>query len=153
MTAVAPDGQMWKVRRRLAPRLGTETAWGRFHKRYRQTISRIGDVADADPGCLDVFGEGIVAAIGIIIALVVLIFVIIPLLVAIVDMLIVILLALVGIGARIVLRRPWIVEAARADGLAYRWRVFGWKASGTRVAKVAKQIESGEPPSMADAVL
>ena len=121
--------------------------------RYRSVVERTGDVADLDPGCLDVIGEGFVAAIGIILAIVFLIFVIIPLAVAIVDILIVVLLALLGIGARIVLRRPWVVEALRGDGMAYRWRVVGWNASGERVAAIAKQIEAGEPPSLADAVL
>jgi hypothetical protein len=151
VSAVSPDGRTWIVRRRLAPRLGSESLWGRFHKRYRKVVERTGDVADVDPGgCLDVVGEGIVAAIGVIVVVLVLIFIAIPLLVAIVDVVIVIGIALLGIGARIVLRRPWVVEASAGGGLTVRWRVVGWKASGERVDEIAKQIAVGTTPTGAE---
>jgi len=150
VSVVSPDGRNWIVRRRLAPRLGAESLWGRFHKRYRKAVEQTGDVADVDPGCLDVVGEGIVAAIGVIIVVLVLIFIAIPLLVAIVDFVIVIGIALLGIGARIVLRRPWVVEASAGGGLTFRWRVVGWKASGERVDEIAKQIAAGATPTGAE---
>jgi len=140
---VAPDGREWVVRRRWLPRLGGETLWGRFHRRFRQTVRRAGDVADADPGCLEVVGEGIVAAIAIIVFVLVLIFVAVPLLVAIVDIVILLLLALLGVLARVVLRRPWLVEARANDGTALEWKVVGWRASGEWRREMAELLQAG----------
>ena len=57
-------------------------------------------------------------------------------------------LAVLILLARVVLRRPWTVEAVRADGEVQRWQVVGWRASGRRCAAVARQIETGSmlPP-------
>jgi hypothetical protein len=144
VSVTSPDGQDWVVGRRLAPRLGNESAWARFHKRFRKVVSRTVDGVDVvDPGCLEVFGEGIVVALGVILFLLILFFVAIPLLVAVVDILIVIALALAGIAARIVFRRPWVIEARNDDDQVYRWRVVGWKASGERVGEIARILRAG----------
>lgn len=145
-SVVAADGRRWVVRRRLAPRLGTESLWGRFHRRFRQTMRRAGDAADADPGCLDVIGEGIVAAIAIVLAVLVALFVLLPLLVAVVDVVVVVALSLLGILARVVLRRPWTVEARAGDGSSLLWRVVGWRASGDQVDAVAEGLRAGVVP-------
>ena len=142
----SPDGRTWVVRRRWVPRLGAETVWGRFHRRFRQTVKRTSDVADADPGCLDLLGEGLVAAIAVVLAVIVLIFVLIPLLVAVVDVVIVLLLALLGVAGRILLRRPWTVEARADDGAVLVWRVVGWRASGEQVDRAAEHITAGAVP-------
>ena len=128
------------------PRLGAETVWGRFHRRFRRTMERTGDVADADPGCLELLGEGVVAALAIVVAVVVLLFVVIPLLVAVVDVAVVLLLALFGVAGRILLRRPWTVEARAEDGSLLVWRVVGWRASGERVDLAAERITAGDVP-------
>ncbi|HET9770367.1 MAG TPA: hypothetical protein VFS16_05720 [Acidimicrobiia bacterium] len=145
-TVTAPDGRRWVVRRRWLPRLGGETLWGRFSRRLRQTFRRAGDAADADPGCLEVLGEGFVAAIVIIVVVLALVFVFIPLLVAIVDLLFLLALALLGALARILFRRPWIVEARADDATTLRWRVTGWRASHERCVQVAQQLQAGTDP-------
>jgi hypothetical protein len=38
------------------------------------------------------------------------------------------------------------VEASGPGGLAYRWHVVGWRASGRRVAEVAEQLAAGGAP-------
>lgn len=58
---VGRDGRRWVVRRRWMPRLGTETLWGRFHRRFRKVFERVGDAADVDPGCGELLGEGNIA--------------------------------------------------------------------------------------------
>ena len=55
---------------------------------------------------------------------------------------------------KIVLRRPWWVEA-KSPGQIMRWRVRGWSESGRVVEDVAKALEAGvrEPsPSGAERV-
>jgi hypothetical protein len=145
-TVTAPDGRIWVVRRRWMPRLGHETLWGRFSRRIRKTFDRAGDAVDADPGCLEVLGEGIVAAVVIILVVLALIFVLIPLLVAIVDLVLLLLLALLSVLARILLRRPWIVEARADDGTAHRWNVTGWRASHERCIQIAQRLQAGIDP-------
>lgn len=150
-SVVAPDGRTWVVQRRWVPRLGAESLWGRFHRRFRQTMRRAGDAADIDPGCLDVIGEGLVAAIAIILTVLLVIFVVVPLLVAVVDVAVVVLLALVGLAGRVLFRRPWTVEARASDRSRLVWRVVGWRASGEQVARAAEHLAAGVVPP--DAVI
>ena len=145
-TVTAPDGRTWVVRRRWMPRLGHETLWDRFSRRFRKVFNRAGDAADADPGCLEVFGEGIAAAVVIILVVLALIFVLVPLLVAIVDVLILLVVAALGVLARILFRRPWIVEARADDGTTHRWKVPGWRASHERCTQIAHRLQTGADP-------
>ncbi len=142
----APDGRIWHVSRRVTPRLGNESLWGRFRSRYSKVVDRTGNAANVDPGWLEIFGEGIAVGIAIILAVVLLLFFIVPLLFAILDLLVVLLLGLVGIALRVALRRPWTVEANSTTGDVLRWRVVGWRRSGEKVTEVAALLESGEPP-------
>ena len=140
-----PQGATWTVRRRWVPRLGTETLWGRFHRRFRRVFDRLRpkDVDIPDPGCLELLAEGFVAGLAILVALLVAVFVVVPLLVAVVDVAIVLLLAALGVLGRIVLRRPWVVEAVRAGGdEVIRWHVVGWRASGEHRDRVAEYLAS-----------
>lgn len=142
----APNGLVWNVRRRVTPRLGDESAWGRFRSRYRKVVKRTSNLPDVDLGWLEIFGEGIAFGIGIILAIVLLAFVVIPLLVAILDVLVVLLLGAVGVALRIALRRPWTVEATSSDGDVLRWRIVGWRASGEKVTAIASELASGGRP-------
>lgn len=132
---------MWTVRRRWVPRLGRETLWGRFQRRFRRVVHRVTEGAEvADPGCLELLGEGVAVAVAVILGILLLAFVVIPLLVAVVDVLIVLLLGVLGILARILLRRPWVVEARTAGERTVFWRVVGWRASGDERDRVAEWI-------------
>ena len=45
---------------------------------------------------------------------------------------------------RVIFRRPWIVEAGRADGMGrMQWAVVGWRRSGRVIAEVAQSISVG----------
>ncbi|MGN6692754.1 MAG: hypothetical protein ACTHN0_01125 [Aquihabitans sp.] len=149
----APSGSVapleWKVKRRWIPRLGADTLWARFRRRFRKTFRRAGDAADAGDGCLDV-GDGVVAAIALIIIGLVLIFVILPALVAIVDVVILLVLALGGLVARVLFRRPWLIDARDGTGRVLRWRVVGWKASAQRVDDVRHLLADGIVPADAE---
>jgi hypothetical protein len=138
------DGRTWHVRRRWLPRLGAETIPGRFWGRIRRTVRRTTDLADGapDPGCLEIFGEGLIAGIAILLLVLLAIFVVVPVLVALLDLLVLLLLLGLGAVARVLLRRPWIVEA-RTDDEVRTWKVVGWQASGTLVDDVAQRLQAG----------
>ena len=114
-------------------------------------MRRAGDAADADPGCLEVIGEGLLAALAVLLVIAVMVFILVPMLVAIVDIVVVALLALLGLAGRLVFRRPWTVEARAGDGSCLVWRVVGWRASGDHVARVTELLGSGIIPPGATA--
>jgi hypothetical protein len=68
-----------------------------------------------------------------------------PLLFVLVDLIVLILLALGGAVTRVVLRRPWAVDAVPDIGDALRWRVVGWRRSGRLRDEIAGAIEQGLP--------
>lgn len=138
------DGRRWRVGRQWTPRIGSETVLGRFRRRYRQATKRV-DVADAGHGCLELLGEGLAIAAVALAVLLLLVFGGLPILLALVDVVVVILLGLLGIAGRILLRRPWTVEAVGPDGTTAEWRVVGWRASGELVREIKRRIEQGEP--------
>ncbi len=140
-----PDPVVWNVKRRWIPRLGADTLWNRFRRRFRKTFRRAGDAAEHGDGCLDL-GDGVLAAIAFVIVLLVLIFVILPALVAIVDVAVLLVLALGGLVARGCFRRPWLVEARDGTGRVLRWRVVGWKASAARVDDIRHLLADGIVP-------
>ena len=124
---VSPDGTAWVVRRRWLPGTSTDSITTRFGRRFRRVAER-SDGLDVDPGCGEVLGEGIAAAIALI-------------------AIVLLLLAGAILVARVVLRRPWIVEAVDADGDAHRWDVVGWRASGAACTTVAQHLEAGLAPA------
>jgi hypothetical protein len=139
-----PSGEAWVVRRLWSPRLQGEHPWSRFRRRARGTGRRAGELADADPGCLDL-GD-LVAAVVIVAVVLLAVFVVVPLLVAVVDLLLILVLTVLGLAARVVFRRPWVVEATRrGEAIRHTWRVVGWRASGERVDEVAGALAHGLP--------
>ena len=151
----APEA--WTVERRWIPRLGSDTLWHRFWVRARRTFRRAGETADPASGCGDVVGEGIVGAIAFVVFLAVLVFVVVPLFVALVDVVILLVLAILAVIARVVFRRPWLIEARNGDGRVLRWRVVGWRASAERVDGKRDVLGTGVVPAdarvIADATL
>jgi hypothetical protein len=119
----------------------------------------------SDPGCAVDALEDVFIVVAIVAVLVVLALVGLPLVLAIVDLVVLIVLTVLGIGARIVFRRPWVVEAWSLvpvpvdgrDGAAWpsdsatrelrrhTWRIVGWRASGEMVDAVANALAHGNP--------
>lgn len=144
----APDGARWRVRRVWAPRLGTETVWGRLRRRMRKGRRFMGrraaDAADVpDPGCLSDAADELALVLVAVVVLVFLFFVGIPFVLAIIDLALFVVLTLLGIGARVVFRRPWLVEARGPDGQRVTWRVVGWRDSGETVDAAANALTHG----------
>jgi hypothetical protein len=113
-------------------------------KRKRATFWEIVDIPAADEG-------GVVIAIGIV-ALIALIVVGVPVLVFVFDLAILGILLVLGVIARVLFRRPWIVEAATDGPSSFRrrWPVTRWGASERALDRVAERIRStGGPPDEA----
>ena len=141
----APDGTTWHVRRRWLPRLGSETLPARFWRRVQGTVRGVLDIAEGTPdvGCLEIFGEGLVVGVLVILAVVLAVFVVVPFLVALLDLALLVLLLLIGAVARVLFRRPWVVHASADGGQVRSWNVVGWRASGALVDDVASRLEAG----------
>jgi hypothetical protein len=147
----APDGGEWRVRRLWAPRLQGETLWARAWRKVRRGARRSADLADVpDPGCLVDGLEGLAIALTVLAVVLVVVLVGIPLLLALLDIVLILLLTALGIGARVVFRRPWIVEAVGPDEVRRTWRVVGWRASREAVDDIADALAHGQPPPPAD---
>jgi hypothetical protein len=119
------------------PRLGPDTLWVRFHRRVRQTLRA--EQKLGDPGWLEVLFEGVAVAVVVLVA----VFIGIPFLVALLDLLLLLVLALLGLAARVLFRRPWIITAHAGDGAVQSWRVTGWSASRERRDQIEQRLRAG----------
>lgn len=142
------DGREWTVRRHWAPRIGHETLWGRIVKRFRSPKRRLRDAAgrvDAADGAL-MGMQDLVALIVILVGAALFVLIGLPLLLAVFDVILLVLLAVLGVLGRVLLRRPWTVEACpQGDGGGREWRVVGWRDSARLVDSLARRLQSGEP--------
>lgn len=130
-TVSSPDGNRWYVRRVWLPWRPT---WRRRRKKVRLDTDH--PLEDAVGCVLDIE----TALIGV--ALLLAAYFVWPVLVALAEL---VLLALLGMLARVLLRRPWIVEATPATGRGrFRWKVVGWRRSGEVVDAVAERLSSGD---------
>jgi len=134
---VAPDGTRWTVRRR----------WVHAPVRPRWRGTRDADAFNlADLGG-DLGDSGILGAIAAIIAIVVLAafvaFVLLPLAILLVEVLLFVLLAGLGLFGRVLLRRPWKIEARADDGRRTVREVAGWRDSRDAIAQLAADAERG----------
>lgn len=141
-------GQEWVVRRRWAPRLGQDSLFGRFRRRVKRMRKRAEGWADGidvlPDGCVDL--DDLLIGVAVIVAVIVLVLFVIPLLVSLIDLVIVLILALLSVVARIVFRRPWIIEARADDGTVRTWKVVGWRASRDRRDEIAQLLSAGVAP-------
>jgi hypothetical protein len=140
VTVTAFDGRPWRVGRRWLP-----WRWG-----LRRPVRDLDNLPDPDAaGCLgDAIGEALEAffvAILAIVAIVLFVVFVVPVLIALIEVVLLLLLVLAGVAARVVLRRPWIVDArVRGDvGVPLSWKVVGWRRSGEVIQEVATQLAAG----------
>lgn len=145
-TVATPDGETWRVRRVWAPRLGDESIWARLRRRTRLGRGLLRGVGESgDPGCLVDALDDLILVLVIVIVVAFAFLVGIPLLLALLDLVALVLLTVLGIAARMVFRRPWIVEAEGPAGRRVTWRVVGWRASGETVDAAADALVRGIP--------
>jgi len=123
---VGPDGRRWRVRRLLFPRV-----------RGTPSLDGVGD-AGGDLGT--VAGDaGLVGIAAIVLAVLVLVF--LPYVFFALELLVVPLL----FAYRVVLGKPWTVEA-RSGSERLRWHVRGWRRAGDVAEGICRSLERGEPP-------
>jgi hypothetical protein len=144
-TARDPQGREWRVRRRWLARPLRRPAFlgdGRDG-------SDCGDSWWAELIPYPDLGDMVASIVlAIVVAVLVLVFAVLvwPLLVALVDAVYLLLAALLAVAGRVLLGRPWIVEARRIDGVGepLEWRVTGWRRSRLAIGEIRTAIARGE---------
>jgi hypothetical protein len=137
-TVVDPQGRTWRVRRR----------WVHRSVGWRSELADPLDVVHPDVSLLDVDDDlGVLAVIGIVVTavatLAVFVLFVVPAVVFVVELLLVAVAIALGAVGRIVLRRPWTVEArVRGTNEGREWKVVGWRASGRLVERMADRIRA-----------
>jgi phage-related minor tail protein len=102
------------------------------------------DVPDLSLG--DVFDDGLSAIVAAVVFVLILFFVLVPVAALLVEVLLVVIFVAGYVAGRVVLRRPWDIEAT-AGGRTHRVRAKGWRASRAAMRELAEAIQRGEPPA------
>ncbi|GAA1229222.1 hypothetical protein [Oryzihumus leptocrescens] len=89
---------------------------------------------------------GVLVVVGMVVAGALFWWLLLPLLLAVVDLAVVILLLLAGVLARVVLGRPWVIEAVPRRGPARATQVVGWRNARREQERLAEQIAAGLEP-------
>jgi hypothetical protein len=163
VNAVAPDGVAWAVRvvwrprwRPLARRFG---GWRRKRRHGDVDLTsgldlpsgggRGGGGGGFFDGLADDLLVGIVVIVGLVVFGLLAWWLLIPLLLLAVDAVVVLLLLAAAIPARVLLRRPWTVEAATSvAGGGQNWfaaEVVGWRQALRVRNDIAEQLRAGRP--------
>ena len=139
----SPDGTRWRVRRRWLDRPLPDLR--RRLREYREegmsdeALDGLMVVDLADSIWLGALLAGLVVLIA---------FVLLPLIGVAIELILLVLLLGSGLIGRVVLRRPWTVEAKNLDneGLSASYAVKGWQRSGQAATEIATAIEASAPP-------
>jgi hypothetical protein len=138
---VAADGAEWTVGRIwLTRRFG----WTRKRRDLpAKGLSNLGQGL----GGVDFGEQGVLVIVAVVAAILILI----PLLFFGIELIVLGVLLAAGIVARVLLRRPWVIEARSSDPLSpgrqLEWRVTGWRKSGKLIDQVISDLAAGrEPP-------
>jgi hypothetical protein len=137
----APDGRAWSIRRRWIPHRegkGLRARWAR-----RRRLGDIADVPDVG-GCADDL-TGLAIVLGLIVLIVLIVLFGGPVLLLGIDLLWLLFVGLIGLLGRVVLRRPWRVEAVSGSDRR-SWFVSGYRAAGRQRDEVARQLQHGQNP-------
>jgi hypothetical protein len=149
-TVIAPDGERWRVGRRWLNR-SPPKPWTRWRRNRKGNDD--GDLVDTlAPDLLTgaVDGPaGLVAAAAVVVVIALLVFVLLPLIGIAFELALLIGFVMSGLFGRVVLRRPWTIEAISLDDPARRhaFAVVGWRRSGRSLAALASAIQTTGPPS------
>jgi hypothetical protein len=129
---VDPHGVTWTIRRRWlhAP----------IRPRWRGPEDG-GSALDLASG-LDGLGP-ITVVVGIIALAALLAFFVLPLAVLLLEVLAFLALAGAGVLGRVLLRRPWRIEARDGDGREQTWAVAGWRDSRDAIEEIAAALAAG----------
>jgi hypothetical protein len=150
----AADGAEWRVcivwRPRWTALAGRLRAWRRNRRDRRRggvdvTDSVISGVLDS---AADNLLAGILAGLAVVAFAVLFGWLLLPLLLLAVDAVVVAILLALAIPARVLLRRPWTVEAVAGSGAAEEWfatQVVGWREALRTRDEIADKLRAGYP--------
>jgi hypothetical protein len=139
----ATDGGRWLVRRRWIPYRGG------IGLRVRLRLRRL---TRADKEVIGTFEPPLfdgLANLGLGLLLVAAIVVILlfgwPLVLVLLDLVWLLLVLTLGLLGRVLLRRPWRVEALGPRAVRHEWRVVGFRAAGRQRDDVVRRLQGGLP--------
>lgn len=150
---VSPDGDRWQVRRRWLNR-----PLPKLRRVWREDRNEDGALGIALEGGLDVLGTGgaesipLAIAAGVGVAL--LVFFLLPLIGVAIEFAVVLALLSSGIVGRLLLRRPWAIEAVNAEHpeRSATFAVKGWRRSRRVMKELRETIQtSGLPQQLSGA--
>ena len=132
-TVTAPDGTEWHVARQW---------WPWRPKRRDIDGPDVGNLDFAD-GADDILGI-VVVVFAAIVVIVLLFTVVIPLVALGLELIALLVVFFWGIGARVILRKPWTIRARAGDGRELRWKAKGFLRSGRVRDEAAAALARGE---------
>ena len=140
---MSPDGTRWQVRRRWLDQPLPDVR-RRFNEYRRENSSDL--LVDAAWG-ID-FSDSIWASLALAFFVVILVVVLLPLIGLALELILVVLLLGSGLVGRLLLRRPWTVEARNLDAKqqSASYAVKGWGRSGRAIEEIATAIQASAPP-------
>ncbi len=145
-----PNGVEWKVRRRWIPHREGKGIVERFRThRQRRKENDGGAEALADLGDLDFGFEGLAIAIGLFALILLLLLFGWPLVLIGVDLIWLLGAGALGLLGRVLLGRPWRVEAVSAVERR-GWNVQGFRSAGRSRDDLAAQLSAGINPAGSD---
>jgi hypothetical protein len=145
-TVRAPDGRSWVVRRRWMPRLGAGTTWGRLRGRSKRSTRHAETAGDYSIFSAFVVDDFAVVVRWIVIVVVATVLIVVSAFAAVVEIALLVLLVLIGISTRVLLDRPWTIEATPDVGESLTWQASGWRSSTERLDQIVTLLESGITP-------
>jgi hypothetical protein len=145
-TVRASDGRTWVVRRRWTPRIGQGSIRDKLGRRFKRSAKHSEKAGDYSMFSAILVDDFAVVVRWIVIVVVATLLIVLAAFAAVVEIVLLVLLLLIGIGSRVLLDRPWIIEAVPDDGERLSWRQTGWRASADRRDQIATLLESGITP-------
>jgi hypothetical protein len=143
-----PQGEVWQVRVVWQPRWSALVrrfgGWRRKRKGAREGI----DALDTASGCDGDLGAIVFGIVLFVVGGLLLWFFLLPLLLLAVDIIVVIVLLAAAIPARVLLRRPWTVEAVTDDGQnekVFSVDIVGWRRALETRDDIADKLGKGVP--------
>jgi hypothetical protein len=131
-TVIAPDGTEWHVARQ----------WWPWRPKRREIDGP--DAGDIDLGGADDVLGIVVAVFAVIVVIVLLFTVVIPLIALALELIALLIVCFWGIGARVILRRPWTIRARAGNGRQLEWKAKGFLRSGRVRDEAAAALARGE---------
>jgi hypothetical protein len=147
VVATTPRGVQWRVRVVWQPRWrALARRFGGWRRNRRSGGGSGGSGGSWDPtGAVD-FGDDLLVGIAVVIGLILFgllfWFLLLPLLLLVLDMLVVIVLLMLAIPARVLLRRPWTIEAV-AGAERFETHTIGWRRALRVRDEIAQRLRDG----------